>query len=168
MIKLHPKKIAFLVGGLFFISALVAIPIVTIHYNKYDLWYKEEEKVYDVAWEMNGSILILKKHITVNDLSKYLISINFPTQQEINYTTKQYEIKSSIGFHNFVSCFENGVNLMGSLYNNKLLYNVVIVYEENNPINYEVAVSITDITNYKAVVFSTENNSNNDNTFHNS
>ena len=40
--KLPLKKIAGLCGGLIFVGGLIIILVVTIHCNKYDLWYKEK------------------------------------------------------------------------------------------------------------------------------
>lgn len=157
--KLPPKKIAGLCGGLIFVGGLITIPVVTIHYNKYDLWYKEkvEEKVYEVAWEQNGSILILKNWVTINHLSKYLSIIDTPTPPVNNFITNAYQIKNSIGFNNFVSCFDNGVNLIGSYYNSNIIYVVAIVHEQNNKNNYGVAISITNIENSKLVTFASSN-----------
>lgn len=159
--KLSPKKIAALCGGLFFVGGLVTIPIVTIHYNKYDLWYKEkvEEKVYEVAWDKTMSFLHLKNWVTVENLSKYLEIFYPPELPDIpntlipNYVTKTYLIKNEIGFKNFVSCFDNGVNLMGSYYNSKLTYIIAIAYDNNNKNNYSVSVSILDIKNSKTATF---------------
>lgn len=38
--KLPLKNIAGLCGGLIFVGGLIIILVVTIHCNKYDLWYK--------------------------------------------------------------------------------------------------------------------------------